>query len=437
MTESEIGRLLIDLALLFTAAYLLGAALRRVRIPVIVGALFVGMAARFTYLLDDLSEGATGSVFTFLAQIGVLFLLFYIGLQIDLGEMRRAGRDIVILTVISTMIPFLLGVAVGLAFAYGLTVAFVVGLTRMPTAEAVVVPILDEFGLVDTRVGHFIVGAGVLDDVIELFMVAFVSVWIGVREGGESGGGEMVAVLIGAVVFVAVTWVAHRWLVPALARLLPADPQNLTFLVVVTLFTLGGLSEAVNLGLVVGAIVAGVIMRPVFTSERDVGVDTGREIAAVSYGLFGPIFFLWIGLNIDLAGLIEVPALALALFGAAFAGKLAGTWLMVPLHLMDEVEAWAVGIGVNARLTTEIIVAQLLLTAGLIDERLFTALVAASSLSTLLVPPLLAVMLRHWGDEIRARAAPAVSSERPDETSPRPDRRQTPTPRPPTPEDPS
>ena len=405
MTESEIGRLLIDLAVLFVAAYLLGAALRKVRIPVIVGALFVGMAARFTYLLDDLSEGPTGSVFAFLAQLGVLFLLFYIGLQIDLREMKRAGRDIVILTVVSTTIPFLLGMAVGLAFAYGLTVAFVIGLTRMPTAEAVVVPILDEFGLVDTRVGHFIVGAGVLDDVIELFMVAFVSVWIGVKEGGESGSGEIVAVVVGAMVFVSVTWVAYRWVVPALARLLPGDPQNLTFLVVATLFTLGGLSEAVNLGLVVGAIVAGVIMRPVFTDERDVGVDTGKEIAAVSYGLFGPIFFLWIGLNIDLAGLVEVPALALALFSAAFVGKLAGSWLMVPLHLMDEVEAWAVGIGVNARLTTEIIVAQLLLTAGLIDERLFTALVAASSLSTLLVPPLLALMLRRWSDEIRSRAA--------------------------------
>ncbi len=114
----------------------------------------------------------------------MLFLLFYIGLQIDLKEMRDQSGDILWLTALNTVVPFLMGMAVMLGLGYGWLIAFVIGLTRMPTAEAVIVPILDEFKLIHTRVGEFIIGAGVLDDVIEVFMVALVSVWIGQKAGG-------------------------------------------------------------------------------------------------------------------------------------------------------------------------------------------------------------------------------------------------------------
>jgi len=83
-------------------------------------------------------------VFSFLADLGVLLLLFFIGLQIDMKEMRRQSDSIIWLTVLNTTLPFLLGTAVMLGLGYGWVLAFVVGLTRMPTAEAVIVPILDE-----------------------------------------------------------------------------------------------------------------------------------------------------------------------------------------------------------------------------------------------------------------------------------------------------
>ena len=330
MNEADVGRLLIDLAALFAASYLVGAVLTRVRIPVILGALFVGMAARFTPFADDLTGGGTEEAFGFLANLGVLFLLFYIGLQMNVGEMRRASRDVVWLTVLNTALPFIFGVVIGLAFGYGATVAFVLGLTRMPTAEAVVVPIVDEFGLIRTRVGQFIVGTGVLDDVIEVFLVAFVSVWIGAKVGGETGTGEVTAVATGIVVFAAVTYASYRWVFPWLDRLLPHGPRNLTLLTVLGLFAFGGVSTLAHLGLVVGAIVAGVALRPVFIRDGDEGALTEKEVDSLSYGFLGPIFFLWIGLNVDLGGLVRVPILAILLFLAAFVGKIVGVFGMVP-----------------------------------------------------------------------------------------------------------
>ncbi len=100
MTELQVGKLLLDLALLFALTYLLAGLLERVRIPGILGALFVAMVARYTPLGGHLLSPEFHVPLSFLAELGVLFLLFYIGLQIDLKEMRNQRGDIIWLTVL-------------------------------------------------------------------------------------------------------------------------------------------------------------------------------------------------------------------------------------------------------------------------------------------------------------------------------------------------
>ncbi|MFQ5803211.1 MAG: cation:proton antiporter [Candidatus Methylomirabilales bacterium] len=414
MTETHISEILLDLGLLFGLTYLLAGLLERVRIPAILGALFIAMAVRYTPLGTRLLSPELNGMLTFLAQLGVLFLLFFIGLQIDLKEMRRMGGDIIWCTVLNTTVPFLLGMGVMLALGYGWVLAFVVGLTRMPTAEAVIVPILDEFQLIRTRVGEFIVGVGTLDDVLEVFMVGFVSIWIGKEAGGSASGlaGDIISIVVGLLVFVGLAWISYRWLIPRLNRWLPRQPRNLMLLAMLVLLSFGGLSEYSNLGMVVGAITAGIMVRPVFDDLA--GAQTTQAIRTVSYGFLGLVFFFWVGLNADLEGMVEAPALAILLFLAAFLGKLIGVFFMVPMKRMTVREAWTIGVGINARLTTEIIVAQLLLHAKLIDVHLFTALVAASSVSTISVPLLFTYLVRCWGEQLRVPQPEWERKEKPD-----------------------
>lgn len=406
MTETQVGEILLNLAFLFGLTYLAAIFLSRLRIPGILGALFVAMAVHYTSLGESLLSAPLYESFSFLAELGVLFLLFYIGLQIDLKEMRKMGGDIIWCTVLNTAVPFILGAAVMLGLGYGWLLAFVIGLTRMPTAEAVIVPILDEFQLIRTRVGAFIIGAGTLDDVIEVFLVALVSVWIGNKAGGMGMGmggltGEVMGIVLGLLAFILIAWVCRQWLLAPLSRWLPRRPHNLLALSVVVLFGFGGLAEYSGLGVVVGAITAGMLMRPVFDSMGHTGEETTQTIQTISYGFFGLVFFFWVGLNADLSGMFTDPLLAVLLFVAAFIGKLIGVFFMVPMGRINTHEAWTIGTGINARLTTGIIVAQMLLGAGLIDVHLFTAIVAAASLSTVLVPLLFILMVRMWGDELR------------------------------------
>ncbi len=407
MTEMQVGELLLYLGLLLGLTYLLGGLLARLRVPVILGALLVPMAVHYTSVGERLLSPALNPEFSFVADLGVLFLLFFIGLQIDMREMRSQSHDIVWLTVLNTAFPFLLGMAVMLLLGYGWLLAFVIGLTRMPTAEAVIVPILDEFDLIRTRVGNFIVGAGVLDDVIEVFLVAFVSVWIGERAVQGALGGvlenELLGIAFSIALFLLFAWLAWRWLLPWLGGWLPRHPRNLLLLSMVILFGLGGLAEYSGLGIVVGAITAGVVIRPVFDSLGMAGERTLQATRIVTYGFLGPVFFFWVGLSVDLGGMLREPELAILLFLAAFVGKLVGALIMVPMKRLSWLEGWTVGIGLNARLTTEIIVAKLLLDAKLIDVHLFTALVAASSLSTLLVPLIFTWLVRRWGDRLERK----------------------------------
>ncbi len=409
MSETLVGGLLLYLGLLLGLTYLLGGPLSRLRIPVILGALLVPMAVHYTPLGICLLSPQIYPEFSFLADLGVLFLLFFIGLQIDMKEMRSQSRDIIWLTVLNTMMPFFLGVTVMLWLGYGWLLACVVGLTRMPTAEAVIVPILDEFNLIRTKVGNFVVGAGVLDDVIEVFLVAFVSVWIGERtiKGSISGmvENELLGIALSLTLFVVITWLAWRWILPWLSRWLPRHPRNLLLLSTLILFGLGGLSEYSGLGIVVGAIAAGVVTRPVFNTLGMTGEQTTQAVRIMTYGFLGPVFFFWVGLSVDLGGMLHEPELAILLFLAAFVGKLLGVFIMVPMKKLTWLEGWTVGIGLNARLTTEIIVAKLLLDAKLIDVRLFTALVAASSLSTLLVPLIFTALVRRLGPELEKKTA--------------------------------
>lgn len=404
MTETQIGELLLYLALLFGLTYLAAGLLARLRIPAVLGALFVAMAVHYTPVGEHLLTGPLHVPFSFLAQLGVLFLLFYIGLQMDLKEMRDMSGDIVWCLILNTVIPFFFGMGIMLGLGYGWMISFVIGLTLMPTAEAVIVPILDEFQLIRTRVGTFIIGVGTLDDIIEIFLVVLVSVWIGTRPGGVNVAGvesEVMWIFIGLIAFVVLAWVSGRWVLAPLSRWLPRRPRNILILAVVTLFVFGGFSEYAGLGMVVGAIVAGVLMRPVFNSMGLVGEQTTQTIQSLSYGFFGLVFFFWVGLSADIEGMLQAPVLVILLYLAGTIGKLAGVFLMVPMKKIAVREAWVIGVGLDARLTTEIIVAKLLLEAKLIDLHIFTALVGASSLTAISVPLLFSLMVRRWGDELR------------------------------------
>ncbi len=399
MNEIELGELLLSFALVFALTYALGYFLSKFRIPSILAALFVGIILSYTSFPALIHSNSNfENTFSFLSNLGVLFLLFYIGLQIELGEMRKSSSDILWLTLLNTIIPFLFGVIAMLVYGYGWAISLVIGMTRMPTAEAVIVPILDEFKMLKTRIGTFIISAGVLDDIIEVVLVGIVSIWIGAKTGETHGG--VAGLFSGIAAFIVVSWLFYKWIPKIMEKWEPKNLSALMIFSLIILFGFGGFGEYVELGMVVGAITAGVIMRPLFEREEQKGELLSKTTQTLSYGFFGVIFFFWVGFNADMEGFLQEPLLAIILYLAGTLGKLFGVLLMVPMKKMHFKEALIVGVGLDARLTTEIIVAQLLFSAAIIDLELFTALVAASSFTAITVPLIFSLLIRFWGEEV-------------------------------------
>ncbi len=387
-----------SLSLIFLFSFILALFLERIRIPGIIAPLLVGVIIKISSLLPSLTDSKVINCFDFLASLGVMFLLFFIGLEIDFPQMRRFSKVIIWITLFNTVFPFLFGLGIGFLFGYSLLVSFIIGLTRMPTAEAVVVPILDEFGMIRSKIGQLIIGAGTLDDMIEVFLVAFVSLIIGHKEMNAN----FEFILLGLGIFLATIYILVNYILPLFEHFL-AHPRlwQLVMLALLVLFSLSFISEKFDLGLVIGAIVAGIILQPYLSQATEIGMTAFSSIRAIAYGFLGPIFFFYVGYTTDLVTLFKFPLLTLALFLAAFLGKIFGVYLLTFNQTLTKKEALAVGIGLNARLTTELIVAQLLLAAHLIDEVLYTALVAASAFSTISVPLLVSVILDKWREDLK------------------------------------
>lgn len=386
-----------SLSLIFLFSFILALFLERIRIPGIIAPLLVGVIIKINSLLPALTNPKVIDCFDFLANLGVMFLLFFIGLEIDLPQMRRFSKVIIWITILNTVFPFLFGIGIGLLFGYSLLLSFIIGLTRMPTAEAVVVPILDEFGMIKSKIGQLIVGAGTLDDMIEVFLIAFVSLIIGHKE--MSANFEFI--LLGLGIFLIIIYLLVNYILPLFDRFL-AHPRlwQLVMLALLILFSLSFIAEKFYLGLVIGAIVSGIILQPYLSQLTEIGMTAFSSIRAIAYGFLGPIFFFYVGYTTNLT-LFKFPLLTIALFLAAFLGKVLGVYLLTFNRTLTKKEAIAVGVGLNARLTTELIVAQLLLSAHLIDEVLYTALVAASAFSTLSVPILISVILNKWRRDLK------------------------------------
>jgi Ca2+-transporting ATPase len=399
---ATLGTFLLVIAALLALTSLLSMLLEKVRIPSMVAALLVGAALRQTPLAQTLQAPPDADLFSVLAQLGVLILVFFVGLQIDMHELRQRAREVLLVTTLSTLTPFVLGTALMLALGYDALRAAVIGMTLMSTAEIVVVPILDEFGLLQTRAGQLIVSAGTLDDLIEVGLVVAVSLWIGSRTAGAAGTQLLASAAGGTLGIGTLSWASSRWLLPLLFRWMPNDAHQLVMISMFVLLGFVGLATLTGLGPLIGAIVAGLMMRPLYSHFGILGETATQTFRDMGYGFFGALFFLRVGLALDILSVLSAPWLTLAIFAAGVLGKIGGVMMLRAANKLSTLEAWTVGVGLNARLTTETIVAQMLYHAKLIPADLFGAIVAAAALSTIGVPIVFSLIMHGWGERLRS-----------------------------------
>ncbi len=409
-----INHLLVALVALLAAAKLGGALAERLGQPAVLGELLAGIALGVLPALGvgGLAFVAHDGTVEALAELGVILLLFEVGLSTRLADLLEVGVSALLVATIGVAVPMALGWAVGLWLLPGRHpyVPLFLGATLCATSVGITARVLRDMGRVGTAEARIVLGAAVIDDVMGLVVLA---VMVGLAGTGGSGTGvALAAVTAKAVGFVVGALVIGRALAPrlfALGSRLRGRGVVLTLALVVC-FALAWAASLVGLAPIVGAFAAGLVLEGVPFDRLLPDGERLEDLLLPLSALLVPIFFVRMGLQVDLPHLAAGSlALALALTAAAVAGKQACALAVVTRG----VDRLAVGLGMIPRGEVGLIFAAMGLSLRVDGEPVlrtgeFAAVVAMVMLTTLVTPPLLRWRLGHAPDE-RGAAAPACA----------------------------
>jgi Na+:H+ antiporter len=376
--SSGVADILTDLFVVLLAAKLGDELFRRLRQPTLVGEILAGLlVGPAVFGLVEPSE-----VLEVFAELGVVFLLFWVGLETRLSDLREVGSTAVSVGVLGVVIPFAGGIALGAALGENTGTSLFIGAALVATSVGITSAVLLDLGVLERRTSRTILGAAIVDDILALLLVAVAA---GVAADGGVDVGSIAATAVVALAFVGFIALGGTTLLAARPALLHAPRFSESPLLPAVIICLGLAAFAAQIGLaaIIGAFLAGMIV----AETRDQS-PIEQEIAPL-YAFFPPFFFAFIGLQVSLAALGDRDALLL-LAGVtllAVATKFAGAYLGA--RHMGRRDAAFVGVGMVPRGEVGIIVAGIGHASGTIDGELFAIIVAMSVLTTLLVPPVL------------------------------------------------
>lgn len=375
--------LLVDLFVVLLAAKAGDELFKRIRQPAIVGEILAGVLVG-PAVLGVVQPSITLEVF---AELGVVFLLFWVGLETRISDLRAVGSSAFLTGVLGVVLPFAGGFGLGMALGESTSTSTFLGAALVATSVGITSAVLIELGALASRAGRTIIGAAIVDDILAMLILA---VAVGAASGGTDVVGLVVVVLL-ALGFVAFFALGGTTLMRRQPRILHAPRFSESPLLPAVILCLGLAAIAAEIGLaaIIGAFLAGMMVAE--TKEHH---PIEAEVAPL-YAFFPPFFFVFIGMQIDLHALSRPGTIALlvGVTALAVATKFVGAWLGA--RSLGPADATFVGAGMVPRGEVGIIVAGIGRASGVIDEQVFAVVVGMSVLTTLAVPPVLRALARR------------------------------------------
>lgn len=321
------------------------------------------------------------------AEIGVVLLLFQVGVETRLHELVRVGPTALAVGALGVALPFGGGFLLAEILGSPLVVAVFLAAALTATSVGITAGVLRDLGALRTQAGRVILGAAVIDDVLAMLILAFAS---GLAAGSVSLDRIVVLVLV-ALLFIGIVLVGGTRIL-ARRRSLLTDPKfaETPFLPgMIIMLGLAALASQIGLAAIIGAFLAGMVVGE--SSERHA---LESEVAPVA-AFFTPFFFGFIGAQVDLAGLANVDSLVIlaAITAFAVASKFVGAF--IGALRQGRARATLIGWGMVPRGEVGIVVAGLGLSTGAINSEIYSVVVGMAIITTLIVPPLLPLLVRR------------------------------------------
>ena len=394
----------LEVVVLMVAGRLVGELMQRIGQPAVMGQLLAGLLlgpSVFGLLWPDAqhalfpSTPEQKSMVDAISQFGILLLLLLTGMETDLKLVRKVGHAAISVSLAGVAVPFCCGVALGELLPESLlpnagqrlVTSLFLGTALSISSIKIVAAIVREMNFTRRDLGQVIVSSAIVEDTIGWIIIA---ITFGLAQSGGIDLASLAKSVLGTAAFLAVSFTVGRRAV-ALAIRWANDNLASEFAVITTILVIMGvmalITQAIGVHTVLGAFVAGVLIgeSPILTRHID------EQLRGMIMAFFMPVFFGLAGLSADLTILADhtLLMLALGLIAIASIGKFAGAFLGGKIGGLNFREALALACGMNARGSTEVIVATIGLSMGALNETLFTMIVAMAITTTMAMPPML------------------------------------------------
>ncbi len=394
----NITQILFLLLLIFASAKFLGEVFERFKQSAVIGEILAGVilgpVLKLTgayELFPALNLIGTSEIFQVLAEIGVIILLFNVGLHTKVEEIMQVGKNSLVVAFLGVVFPFIFGYLYTLIINHTTVEAMFIGAAMVATSVGITARVFADLGIVETRAARIILGAAVIDDVIGLVVLAVVT---GLGKGALSlvKIGLITLEALGFIIFLIIIGrrIIHR-VVPRVAGFRTKDA--VFSLAILFCLLLSAVASYIDLAAIVGAFLAGMIL-----SELNLEFNLSVKTESL-YNFLVPFFFVILGTWVDLSIFNHPFLLWSALIITIFAvlGKLLGCGIGA-LNLGGR-EALVVGFGMVPRGEVGMIIASIGLSMGAITSDLYTVIIFMVMASTLMTPPILRKLVMRKPEE--------------------------------------
>lgn len=323
---------------------------------------------------------------TLMAELGVIMLMFLAGLELHLSELLRSGKVSVLSGILGVLVPLGLGYGTAILFGVESSEALFIALTLSATSVSISAQTLMELGVLRTRVGLGLLGSAVFDDILVILLLSVSFVFI--SGGAANGLGGVALTVLGMVAYLAVAVLIGLFLIPRLViwvERLPISQGIIAFALILTLLFAWAAEVIGSMAAITGAFLVGLFLARTPFKER-----IERGLSTMAYGFFVPIFFVNIGLAVNMRDVGDNAILfAVTITIVAVISKIIGSGLGSLIGGLKRREALQLGIGMVSRGEVGLIVATFALSEGLLSSGNFSIVVFMIIVATLITPPML------------------------------------------------
>ncbi len=328
---------------------------------------------------------ALGETIKMMAEFGVILLMMLAGLELHLNELLESGKVSALSGTLGVILPLIMGWGAALAFGASNSEAVFIGLALSATSVSISAQTLMELNVLRSSVGLALLGAAVFDDILVILLLSIAAILF---VGGAGGVGEISMTVLWMVGYITVASLIGLYVIPTLARWanrLPVSQGIVAFAIVLVLLYAWAAEVIGGMAAITGAFLIGLFLARTPYKAR---IESG--VVALAYGFFVPIFFVNIGLEVNMRGITgNMWWFAIALTLVAIISKIVGCGGGALISGFSRMDSLRLGIGMVSRGEVGLIVASFAVSQSLLSQTNFSIVIFMVIVATLVTPPML------------------------------------------------